>query len=103
VHQVTLTHEIRTLVKKRKSITGHQLYYFSTCPYCIFVRLALLWWGLEIPLREIMFNSWNNADLIAGGGKSQVPCLRIETGSGDVRWLYESIDIVRYLKTDLLN
>ena len=50
-----------------------------------------------------MFNARNNADLIAGGGKSQVPCLRIETENGDVRWLYESIDIVRYLKTDLLN
>ena len=50
-----------------------------------------------------MFNAQNNADLIAGGGKSQVPCLRIETGSGDVRWLYESIDIVRYLKTRLVH
>lgn len=91
------------LFSKRKSITGHQLYYFSTCPYCIFVRLTLLWWGLKIPLREIMFNAQNNADLLAGGGKSQVPCLRIETGTGDVQWLYESIDIVRYLKTDLVN
>lgn len=91
------------LLRKRKSIAGHQLYYFSTCPYCIFVRLALLWWGLKIPLREIIFNSQNNADLIAGGGKSQVPCLRIETETGDVGWLYESIDIVRYLKTELLN
>ena len=50
-----------------------------------------------------MFNSRNNTDLIAGGGKNQVPCLRIETGSGDVRWLYESIDIVRYLKTNLVS
>jgi len=91
------------LPRERKSIAGHQLYYFSTCPYCILVRLALLWWGLKIPLREIMFNSQNNADLIAGGGKSQVPCLRIETETGDVSWLYESIDIVRYLKTELLN
>ena len=91
------------MVSKRKSITGHQLYYFATCPYCIFVRLALVWWGLKIPLREIMFNAQNNTDLITGGGKSQVPCLRIETGSGDVRWLYESIDIVRYLKTRLVN
>jgi glutathione S-transferase len=90
------------LISKRKTITGHRLYYFSTCPYCIFVRLALLWWGLKIPLREIMFNAQNNADLIAGGGKNQVPCLRIETGNGDVRWLYESIDIVRYLKSHLV-
>lgn len=91
------------MLSKRKSIAGHQLYYFATCPYCIFVRLALAWWGLKIPLREIMFNARNNADLIAGGGKSQVPCLRIETGSGDVRWLYESIDIVRYCKTELVD
>jgi glutathione S-transferase len=91
------------LISKPKSIAGHQLYYFSTCPYCIFVRLALLWWGLKIPLRETIFNPGNNADLIAGGGKSQVPCLRIETETGEVRWLYESIDIVRYLKTELVN
>lgn len=50
-----------------------------------------------------MFNAQNNADLITGGGKNQVPCLRIETGNGNVRWLYESIDIVRYLKTELAN
>ena len=67
------------------------------------MRLALLWWGLKIPLRETIFNPGNNADLIAGGGKNQVPCLRIENEGGDVRWLYESIDIVRYFKTNLVN
>jgi glutathione S-transferase len=87
---------------KGKVITGHQLYYFSSCPYCLFVRLAMLWWGLKIPLKDIMFNPGNSADLIAGGGKSQVPCLRIENEGGDVRWLYESIDIVRYFKTKLV-
>jgi glutathione S-transferase len=90
------------LLRKGKVITGHQLYYFSTCPYCLFVRLAMLWWGLKIPLKDILFNSGNNADLIAGGGKSQMPCLRIDNEGGDVRWLYESIDIVRYLQTRLV-
>ena len=80
-------------------MAGHQLYYFSTCPYCLVVRLYLWWLGLEVPLREIMFHPQNNADLIAGGGKSQVPCLRIEAENGDVRWMYESMDIIRYLKT----
>ncbi len=88
--------------KQVKLVTGHQLYYFSTCPYCIFVRLAMLWWGLKVPLKDIMFNAGNSADLIAGGGKNQVPCLRIENEVGDVRWLYESIDIVRYLKANLV-
>ena len=91
------------LARQVKSITGHQLYYFSTCPYCIFVRLAMLWWGLKIPLRDIMFEPVNSTDLLAGGGKNQVPCLRIENEGGEVHWLYESIDIVRYFKTSLVN
>ncbi len=83
----------------RKQIEGHQLYYFSTCPFCIIVRLALWWLGLSIPLRDIMFHPDNNAELVAGGGKGQVPCLRIESENGDIRWMYESIDIIRYLRT----
>lgn len=35
-------------------------------------------------------------ELLAGGGRAQVPCLRIESTSGS-RWLYESEDIIRYL------
>ena len=35
-------------------------------------------------------------ELLSGGGRAQVPCLRIETPSGS-RWLYESEDIIRYL------
>ena len=85
----------------KKPIEGYQLYYFSTCPYCMIVRLALWWLGLKVPLKDILFHPGNNADLIAGGGKSQVPCLRIENEIGDVRWMYESIDIIRYLKSEL--
>jgi len=32
-----------------------------------------------------------------GGGKTQVPCLRIEQAGGEVEWMYESDDIIRYL------
>jgi len=35
-------------------------------------------------------------ELLSGGGRAQVPCLKIETPSGS-RWLYESDDIIRYL------
>ena len=37
-------------------------------------------------------------ELIRGGGSPTVPCLRIEDSSGDVRWLYESLDIIKFLK-----
>ena len=63
--------------------------------------MALWWLNLEIPLMEIMYHPDNRADLVAGGGKSQVPCLRIEGENGEVRWMYESADIVRYLKSGL--
>jgi glutathione S-transferase len=89
------------LAKIAKQVEGHQLYYFSTCPYCIIVRLALWWLGLKMPLKDILSQPGNSADLIAGGGKSQVPCLRIEKESGEVRWMYESAEIIRYLKTEL--
>ena len=88
------------MLKDRKRIEGHQLYYFTTCPYCIFVRLALWRYRLDVPLKDIIFHPGNNADLVSGGGKNQVPCLRIESEAGDVRWMYESADIVRYLKRE---
>jgi glutathione S-transferase len=62
----------------------------------------MMWWGLKIPLKDTLFEPGNSAELIAGGGKDQVPCLRIENEDGEVRWLYESIDIVRYLKANLV-
>lgn len=89
------------MVKKGKQIEGHQLYYFSACPYCIIVRLALWWLGLKVPLKNIVSQPENSIDLISGGGKNQVPCLRIENEGGDVRWMYESTEIIRYLKTEL--
>jgi len=90
------------MAKKRKQIEGHQLYYYSTCLHCVVVRLALWRLGLKIPLKDILFQPGNNADLIAGGGKSQVPCLRVEKEGDDVRWIYESAEIIRYLKTELV-
>jgi glutathione S-transferase len=53
-----------------------------------------------MPLKDILFHPDNNADLIAGGGKGQVPCLRIESENGNVKWMYESIDIIRYLNSE---
>ena len=36
--------------------------------------------------------------LMQGGGKTQVPCLRIEQSDGSVEWMYESNDIIEYLR-----
>ncbi len=48
----------------------------------------------------------NLLELRKGGGKSQVPCLRIEheseKGKVSVQWLYESEDIIAYIKKNNL-
>ena len=89
------------MAENGKKMAKHQLYYFSACPYCMIVLVALWWLGLKVPLKNIVTQPENNAELIAGGGKNQVPCLRIENERGDVRWMYESIKIIQYLKAGL--
>ena len=40
--------------------------------------------------------------LLEGGGKVKVPCLRIEE-NGQVRWMYESSEIIAYLEGRFAN
>ncbi len=73
------------------------LYHFRTCPFCMVTRAALKGIELEVEQRDIHKHPSFRSELAAGGGKTQVPCLRIEE-QGQVSWLYESQDIIRYLK-----
>lgn len=77
---------------------NYQLFYFFTCPYCWVVRVYLCCRGIRITLRESLFSSSSSDELIAGGGKYQVPCLRIEHENGEIEWMYESMDIIRYFR-----
>ncbi len=52
--------------------------------------------SLDIELRSTSERQ-HAIDLMDGGGKTQVPCLRIESPEGDVQWMYESDDIIAYL------
>lgn len=74
------------------------LYEFASCPYCVRVRRALKRLALDIERRDIWRDPARRDELVAGGGKEQVPCLRITDEDGGVHWMYESADIVRYLE-----
>lgn len=74
------------------------LYHFGICPYCKRVRRAIKRLALRIELRDIRAEPRIRQELIQGGGKDQVPCLRIHDPEKGDRWLYESADIVRYLE-----
>ena len=73
------------------------LYHFTSCPFCIKVRVVLKLMGVTLQQRNIHANPQFKTELIHGGGKKQVPCLRIQDGDS-VRWLYESSDIIGFVK-----
>jgi glutathione S-transferase len=76
----------------------YQLFHYESCPYCARVRRFLSGAGLEIALRDVQREPGARAELIAGGGRPTVPCLRIEREDGSVQWLYESVRIIEFLE-----
>ncbi len=77
------------------------LYQFNACPFCVKVRRHLKKHALNIELRDAKNNRSYKKELMQKGGQYKVPCLRIQNDSGDIKWLYESNDIIAYLTTDL--
>ena len=74
------------------------LYQFQTCPFCIKVRRTMRAMSLNIDLRDAQQNPQYRAELLSGGGKVQVPCLRIVDAQGKSHWVYESALIIQYLR-----
>ncbi len=79
------------------------LYQFEACPFCVKVRRAMKRHALQIELRDAKNDPNHRDSLLQGGGRVKVPCLRIEDASGEVRWLYESGDIINYLERAVVN
>lgn len=77
---------------------GMALYQFKACPFCVKTRRAMKRLGLNIELRDARGNMQWRQQLLAQGGRLQVPCLYIPQSSGDAQWLYESDDIIAYLE-----
>ncbi|MFA5170055.1 MAG: glutathione S-transferase N-terminal domain-containing protein [Sulfuriferula sp.] len=73
------------------------LYQFKTCPFCIKVRRELSRLSLNIPLLDAQHQPQHREALLQGGGQVKVPCLKITDEKGNVQWMYESSEIIRYL------
>ena len=72
-----------------------ELFKFDTCPYCRRVMDYLSQSGrTDILFLDIHESADARKRLILEGGKEQVPCLFI-----DGEPLYESLDIIEWLKT----
>ena len=83
----------RFLDKETENLT---LYEFKACPFCVKVRWAARRLGIKIKTVDAKNNQKVRKDLLSGGGKIKVPCLR-NTLQTDKEWMYESSDIVQYL------
>ena len=85
-------------VQSKVDALGKQyaLYHYRSCPYCIMTRRAIDRLNIPIELRDILQEPSYRDELHLNGGRTTVPCLRIEE-SGAVRWMYESRDIIDYL------
>jgi glutaredoxin len=77
------------------------LYQFNACPFCVKVRREIRRHALNIELRDARNDEVHKQALIAGGGRHQVPCLRVKNAAGEDTWMYESGDIISYLKQEL--
>ena len=81
--------------ERTRSVT---LYQFLTCPFCIKVRRAIKRLSLKIETRDVQRDPQSREQLLLGGGRIKVPCLRVTDADGKVTWLYESEDIVAFLE-----
>lgn len=73
------------------------LYMRPSCPYCVRVADYCEHHGIALENRNISEGTHLEA-LMTGGGKRQVPCLRIIDTEGHSHWMYESMDIIHYLE-----
>jgi glutathione S-transferase len=78
-------------------LNGLTLYQLPSCLFCWRVRFATWRMGIKLPMKNLMLSPTAHSELVREGGRMQVPCLRIEEGE-KVSWLYESADIIDYLK-----
>ncbi len=79
-------------------MSSYALYYYDQCPFCQMVLRKLNDINVQVDLKNTLSDPCHRQDLIQGGGRSMVPCLRISDDNGQVKWMYESRDIMHFLQ-----
>ena len=79
------------------------LYQFNTCPFCIKVRREITRLSLNIEKRDALNDPAARAELEQEGGQIKVPCLRITDEDGKHSWMYESDEIISFLRERFAN
>ena len=77
-------------------LKDYTLYYSPYCPFCVRVLTAFKELNVTVTMKDTG-DSANKQELINGGGKGTVPCLKHPDGT----WQYESLDIIKFMKEKL--
>lgn len=75
------------------------LYQYRTCPFCIKVRQEIRRLSLPIARMYVKKDGKNREELTHGGGQTKVPCLKITDEAGNSQWMYDSKEIIAYLRS----
>ena len=93
-------HEQQRIDEKTSDLT---LYQFRSCPFCIRVRRTIKRHSLNIETRDALRDTVSREQLLEGGGKIKVPCLKIVDEQGSATWMYESAAIVQHLEERVIS
>lgn len=74
------------------------LYQYKACPFCVKVRRSMKRQSLNINTLDAKRCETARQELLSGGGKLKVPCLKIAYSCGQEKWMYDSKEIIRYLE-----
>ena len=75
------------------------LYQYKTCPFCIKVRQEMARLSLPIQRIDAQPPGADRDTLTREGGHIKVPCLKITGAAGNSQWLYDSDQIIAYLRS----
>ena len=104
IHSITLP---KPILRKKidqdkidKETKYFTIYQFEACPFCVKVRRFIMKNSLKINLKDAKNNITFKSELVNEGGKHKVPCLKIAKKYSKTIWLYESTEIIKFLKKE---
>ena len=75
---------------------SYQLYKTDLCGFCHRVRRFCEANEIDLPVVDVNYDRDAFRELLEATGRTTVPCLRIQRGD-EVEWMFESLDIMRYI------
>jgi glutaredoxin len=83
-----------------KMTKSFKLYQYHACPFCVKIRRFCKKESINIELIDAKMEIFKK-DLIKNGGVLKVPCLRVVSTKNQVKWIYESNQIIDFISKEI--